>query len=297
MKRRILIVALLSVFVLSGLYMQGGPLKKKKKVLPHITQNEPFLAFCKKAIADPKVFRRFKRDPIYNLFYENVSFEEGNALLHWIQERMPEVLEENKLEKVRELDYLGNPHVYVFEPIGPFSASTLQYLKIAGELQSHFGDLKKVRIVEIGGGCGGLCKILCDLFDVEQYSIIDFPESLELCKKHLQALGMEGVQFIPLDEVKSQRCDLLISQYHFSGANGLIQKKLMKKLFPRASYGYLVCNFYPRHFRIRPLAKEQLFKKIKRLHQNVEILPEEPQTGKENCVVLWAKDYPFKEGH
>ena len=81
---------------------------------------------------------------------------------------------------------------------------------------------------------------------------------------------------------------MLFSDYGFTESNAHLQKKYLAQLALHAKKGYLVCNFVPRHFRVRPLSKQRLLKNFEGL--DYRIVPEEPKTGKDNFVLIWGRD-------
>lgn len=262
---------------------------EKNKKLTQITNNDPFRKVCKKALEDSVSFATFKRDPIYTLFYENTTFEEGQFFLSEIKKEFPQLLQSEVLQSVNRLNEVGGPRLYPFEEIGLCSPSVFRYLDLAGTFQKLFGSLQGMKIIEIGGN-GSLCKVLHELFEIEHYIIIDFKESLALTKKHLEALGIMNVEYRTPEECTDLSCDFLISEYVFTESNADLQNKYLKSIFPLAKRGYLTCNFYSKFFIIKPLDKKTLLEKIGALHPQHSLLPEEPRTGKENCVIVWNEE-------
>ena len=123
---------------------------------------------------------------------------------------------------------------------------TLAYLKLAGDLQSHFGNLDGYSIVEIGAGYGGLCKIIFDVHKPSCYTIIDTPENLELARALLKAQGIEGVRFLAFEELKgNERFDLTISHFGFSEMGKALQDHCLNKVFVFCKNGFLLCNESP----------------------------------------------------
>lgn len=290
MKWTVTILTLLVGTGLSSFSFHEDPFCSKcnRKPISQLTCNEPYLNFCKKAVADSATFDNFKRNPVYNIFYENTTVEQAEQLLAFIKERAPEFLEKAVIEKVSNLDQVGGAQVHTFEAVGSLSPSTVHYLKIAADLKKQFSDQKDLRIIEIGGGSGGLCKVMHDLFAISHYTIVDLPETLELIKKHLDVLGIKNVEYLTPDQLKTQSCDLLVSIYSFTESNVALQNRYIKKLFPFAKHGYFTCDFFPNHFLVKPLRKERLLEKIQHLHKDCLKLPEEPETGKDNFRLIWG---------
>lgn len=294
MKKNFLFVIILIPICLftASLYLKQGhllPTSKKKKLVQALSQHEMYKKFCQTAIADEEIFKNFKRDPIYNLLNEYVTYEEGEKYLERIQEQTPDFIEPTVLERLQKNDQIGNPRTYAYNQLF-FSPTTLQYAKIASDLKSRFGDLKNFKVIEIGGGYGGLCAVLSSLFEISSYTIVDLSPSLDLSKKYLNQLSVKNVQFLHPDALRSgEQYDLVISNYDFTQSASSLQSIYLDKIFAVADRGYIVCNFFPKHFRVRPLAKESLLNKVQRLGITPEILPENPPTGKDNCVLVWGE--------
>lgn len=254
-----------------------------------MTEIPSFLGFCEEAASDPEVFKKFKRNPIYALFHDNGTFEEGRYFLKKIKHSFPELLDPALLEKVRTIDCVGRPKIHDFGSVGPFSPSTLHYLKIAADLKSQFGKLENARIIEIGGESGALCKVLHEVFDVDHYVIVNLKEPLGLIQKHLTKLGLKHVQYVTTDELKLEPCDLLISTHGFSESSSTLQKRYMRKLFSGAKRGFIFCRFYPKQFQLMAMKKDPLIKRAKRVCGNVSLLPEDPSTGNDNFILSWSQ--------
>ena len=249
-----------------------------------ISDNQVYPAVCRSAASDEEAFAHFKRHSIYNLIHEYTTFEEGTAYLEEIARAYPDLL--GQIERFRQNDRLGDPKTFDYGSIGTLSPSTLRYIKIAGDLRRAFGDLTGMKVIEIGGGYGGQCKILSDLFAFESYTIVDLPESLALARTYLDKLGVAGVRFLSPKELSDKEsCDLVISHYGISEYDRPLQKRLLERVVAHAKKSYLVCTSYPRHFRIKPLGKEDLLKQLKTLGLSYQILPEEPLMGKNHFII------------
>lgn len=277
------LIFFVSVFGL-GFFFQKGPKHVPSK---QMTEIPAFLSFCEEAAKDPEVFKKFKQNPIYALFHDNGTFEEGRYFLKRMKKNFPEFLDPTLLEKVRTIDCIGSPKIHDFGSVGPFSPSTLHYLKIAADLKSQFGKLENARIIEIGGESGALCKVLHEVLDVERYVIVNLKEPLALIQKHLGKLGLKHVQYVTPDELKLEPSDLLISTHGFSESSSPLQKRYMRKLFSGAKHGFVYCRFYPKQFQLMSMKKDLLLKRAKRCCRNISLLPEDPPTGSENFILTW----------
>ncbi|MCI0382762.1 MAG: putative sugar O-methyltransferase [Chlamydiae bacterium] len=281
---------LISLFIIALFYWKSLPsfLSLKKSHILHLSDNGLYPEFCKAAVENEKIFSHFKREPVYNLIEEYTSHEEGKSYLAFIQKDAPDFLKFKKLSRIQSNDLIGNPKTHRFEPIGTFSPSTLRYVKVASDLRKCFGSLHDFRILEIGGGYGGQCKILSDLFPLASYTLVDFKEPLELAKKYLNKMGVKNVHFLTPNEISDlENYDLVISNYSFTESTAKLQKHYLNGIFSKAKRGYLTCNFFPKHYKIKALSKERLLSLFKKMGKDIEERQEEPQTGKDNFILVW----------
>lgn len=284
--RKIFFLPLFLFLVVYLFYSRHSLFHPKEKKLTQITNNESFRNMCVKAVEDSAQFSFFKQDPIYTIFYENTTQEEGEFFLSEIKKNFSKLLQLEVLQQVSILNEVGGPRLYPFEELGLFSPTLLRYLALAGKLEDLFASLQGWDIVEIGGN-GGLCKVLSELFEIKSYTIIDFPESLALTKKHLEALGVANVFYCTAEEYTKRPCDLVLSEYSFTESHSDLQKKYVKSIISVAKHGYLICNFYSKAFLIKPLEKIALLQIISSLHPKYSLMPEIPCTGKDNCIITW----------
>lgn len=284
MKARFFVLILFIGLFFSGVAMRA---RSEKLETRQLTDNESFLAFCMEA-ATSESFLQFRKSPLYTIFYEGATFEQGREFLKEIKLRFPEVLKKDVIEKVREVDCVGGPHVYCYGSYGPFSPSTLLNMKIAGELIHHFGEMENLSIVEIGGN-GSLCKVLHEILDVEHYTIVNLEEEGRLTRRYLEKLGLSHVQCMAPQEVRCSECDLLLSYGTFSESCMKLQKKYIKNLIPYAQRGYLVGGKIPKRFGVRTLKPRFLFERVRRVCPSVEVLHEHPEMGKHDFVLVWGK--------
>lgn len=291
MKRKLKVLLLIACALVLGsyLFLKKEMKHAESKHLPIcISDNGLYPAFCKTAAQDEIEFQNFKRVPIYNLVQEYSTYEEGHDYLVQILSKYPFLLD--KLEQFRKNDSFGNPKVFNYPFVGFFSPSTLRYVKVAGDLKKHFGDLNEYNVIEIGGDYGGQYKILSDIFQFNSYTIVDLPECLELAKKCLEKQGLYGVKYITPDKISDLgQYDLVISNYSFTEFTRNYQKRFLQKIFKKSKNGYLTCNFYPKHFGVKSIPKDELVHSLSSLGLNLEELPEEPPTGKDNFILIWKE--------
>lgn len=280
------------LILLSGtlvFYIKNGRLAfhPKKRFLSQLTDNDALRHLCRAAIGQPDRFATFKSDPVFTLFYENATQKEGEEIAEYLLTHAQPLFSTPALEVLRQIDAIGGPATYSYPNIGSVSPSSLRTLKIVHDLQAHFGNLDGLKIAEIGAGHGTLCTLLKTLYPSIQYTIVDAPYLFSLAQKNLGLLGISGVDFLPIQEAEERSFDLVISDHAFTESGKALQQALFQKLIRRSPRGYFVCNFFPKHFRVYPWKREELLKKFMKLPVEIELLPEYPESSKEDFILLW----------
>ena len=251
-----------------------------------ISQYGQYVEYCQRASRDEEDFKNFKRHPFYRCILEHATYQQGQQYLEAIYWHYPHLL--SRMDKFRQNDSIGHPVVYSYPLIGKFSPTTLQYIKIAGDLYQHFGDLSQLRIIEIGGGYGGQCFILSQLTGFRHYTIVDLPECLLLAEKYLKTIHVPHVSFMSPPQLDNiPQADLLISNYAFSEIQYDEQMNYLEKLIKRIPMGYMTINFISKLFGISSLSEKDLVQALESYGASVMVLPEDPPTGDHNIIIMW----------
>lgn len=240
---------------------------------------------CPKAFADEKP----QAGPYFRIFrqiMERLSFEEGQKYLDVTLTHYPELL--IYFDQFRENDHIGEPIIYDYgDKIGYFSPSTLQYIKILGDLKHLFGDLSKMRIVEIGGGYGGLCKTL-SVLGFAQYTIIDTPQNLLLSKNYLSQLGVKGVTFVESENINpSQHYDLVIVHSTWSKIKKSQQEKYLRNIVVPTANGYVWHHAKAKFFGINSFSIADIVSLLHKNHRKGKVEPERFLIGTPNQLITW----------
>ena len=260
-----------------------------------ISELSEYPKFCEIAAKEDVIFQDFKRNPKYQYVLEHLDLNQGLDYLAVITRSYPFIL--NKIEKFRENDRLGNPLTYYYGSLyGNLSPSTLRYMKVAGELVDLFGDLSNKKIIEIGGGYGGQCKIISDLTGFNSYTLIDLPECCLLAEKYLKTLNVNNTYFISSRNLPTSpdRCrpkeklyDLVISNYAFSEITSDEQIEYIDKIINKSKSGYITCNFTSDFFYLTSLSLEEILSLITIPGRKIQVLPEEPNSFPGNTLIIW----------
>jgi hypothetical protein len=277
MKKCLLAVAILGAFVFFFFFI------KKKESGGSV--NVEYLQACREVVASDDAFCQFKRHPLYALFQEFTTFEEGKELVEAIYREAPDLLNPILMKKFHTNDEVGDPPTFFYKRMGLFSPTTLRYIKVVGDLRAHFGNLDGMKVVEIGSGYGGQCKMLSDLFAFASYTLVDMPDALEVAKRYLAKLEVAPVQFIAAEQAAKLPCDLVVSHYGFTELSAGRQREYIDKILRVADRGYLICHFFPKTFGVRALCKRDLLKALAKAGISYQI---EDDT-QNRCTIIWRK--------
>ena len=197
----------------------------------------PYLQACRAASQGSDFFRGFKSHPAYRHVLEHVSYEEGKQYLDEIK-----IDYTDKLDEIKENDALGTPVTCTYDGVGTISPTTIRYLKNTSDIVTKFGTSFN-SIVEIGGGYGGLCKVLSSFVDFEQYLLLDLEECNMLSRKYLSHFDLPTMSYQAEEIVELEdRFDLLISNYALSECNRETQMMYIERFVKNSDKFYLMHN-------------------------------------------------------
>ena len=135
-----------------------------------------YLEACKEAVASDTAFANFKSNPKYKTILEHVLKDQGQAYLNICKDMNEEAVWEN-IEAFKENDSIGNPELYPYPGMqGTISPTTLRYMKNTFEMALMLDGAEVSKVVEVGGGYGGLCRVLSKVCEFDEYILIDLPE-------------------------------------------------------------------------------------------------------------------------
>ena len=222
----------------------------------------PYLNVCNYAANSDEFFKQFKSHPAYRHVLEHVSFEEGQQYLKEI-----DIDYLDKLDEVKENDSLGSPVTYEYPSVGEISPTTIRYIKNTSDIINKFGNSFD-SIVEIGGGYGGLCKVLSSFIKFEQYLLLDLEECNLLSRKYLSHFNLPTLSYRSeeIDEI-DENFDLLISNYAFSECHKEVQQDYIERFIKKSNNFYIMHNNF--HLELGTIPHEQFVEIMSDTH-NVE---------------------------
>ena len=197
----------------------------------------PYLSACRAAAQGSDFFKNFKSHPAYRHVLEHVSMEEGHQYLDEI-----EIDYKDKLDEVKENDLYGTPITCSYDGVGQISPTTVRYLKNTSDIVTKFGTSFD-SIVEIGGGYGGLCKVMSSFVKFEQYLLLDLEECNMLSRKYLSYFNLPTMSYQAEEIVNVEdNFDLLISNYALSECNRETQMMYIERFVKKSDKFYLMHN-------------------------------------------------------
>lgn len=233
-----------------------------------------YCELCRRAVKDPAVFATFRRQPEYTQVLEHVTAEQGLSYL----DQLGQVSLKQRAEWVLN-DSVGSPIVVPYLGVGSgeaVSPTTLRYAKNVLDLEKLFSNLDGARIVEIGGGYGGLARLVKACWPKCNYTIIDLPEPLALAEKYLNALNTD-VNFVDAFKLPQRvSADLFISNYALSELQRRVIELYVSSVALNCPRGYISANaaesFLPNL--LGPLG----------VRRQIEV----PLTGPNNYMLVWG---------
>jgi putative sugar O-methyltransferase len=208
--------------------------------------SEPFLLACKDSASNDIAFKNFRRDERFYSILEHVTYDEG---VLYIKERLDTNIcsqsFKDLLSKMLENDRIGNPVRYDYLDIGLVCPTTLRYIKNLYDIASMIdaSEPKFNNIVEIGGGYGGLCRMLKSIFSINNYLLIDFSEVNQLSKRYLSEYYTDKILWMTPETFSNvNNVDLCISNYAFSECDRKIQNEYYEKVIKKSKMFYITYN-------------------------------------------------------
>lgn len=252
------------------------------------SDNQEYRGYCLQAAQDEKTFNNFKRGQEVIAAIHNLGEYSGVEMLDHIYYHFPHLLE--FFDKFRQNDLVGNPRTFIYPRAGDFSPTNLRYIKIGGEIEYFFGDLEGKTIIEIGGGYGGQCKILSDLFKFKEYILVDLPEVLALARKYLERVGVENVTYLTMEQLPQNRTyDLVISNFALSECSRKVQKTYLNQVLAVSLGGFIYCNQMRWMPDTAPFRPREMIEEIKKIGRKPKLYEEMPLTARDNYLVVWKE--------
>jgi len=198
-----------------------------------------YLDFVRKINSDPEEFRQFRRNQDIRGIIDGVTPLAAKSYLKKIKQLDSEWISRHWSEIILN-DLVGCPFRVDFGMGAESAPINMRYAWQALEIDRKLGIADK-RVVEIGGGYGGLARMICALFSPKEYVIVDLPEVLDMTREYLRQYHLPNpIRFESTDSV--QHADVFIANYSVAELDRAEQRKYLDNIILRSTSGYLVHN-------------------------------------------------------
>jgi len=209
-----------------------------------------YFAVCQEAAINNGVFSSFRSNPRYNQILEHVSQEMGARYFDIIQKESPHLC---WFYKFITSESIGQPTVHRYGSFN-ISPTTLRYIKVLSDLVKIYPSLDGLHIAEIGGGYGGQCKIIHDVFTPASYTIFDDPKVIPLQERFLEKAKVNGCSHIYFNKPR-ENFDLVVSNYCLDELSGDLQNYYKEVVLNKCCVFYITAIKELSHLLEKPYEK------------------------------------------
>ena len=148
--------------------------------------------FCYSASRYSEVFQNFRNHPICGWAVDYARPAQGMGYLTKILQNPNFKISIEQWKNFLMNDAVGTPLIAKYDLQGgsiACSPTTLRYIKVLSDIVTYFDTEKIKTVAEVGIGYGGQCRILRSFLKIDEYNLIDLPETLALAEKFLDVLS------------------------------------------------------------------------------------------------------------
>jgi putative sugar O-methyltransferase len=258
--------------------------------------------FLKTIKSDSQAFLHFKRDKSFMAILEHVSQQSGTEYKHLIENEFSDDVA-NYLDIVTLNDSIGDPvkHSYAGVEMSPTNLRYIyQSLLILDKCKRWFPSKKNVKIIEIGGGYGGLSLFIQKMFKdyVIEYTIVDLPDPKALQEKFLSSVGLQKTRTVScfdINQLANEKFDLVISNYCISEISVQNKNEYFEKIIKNCDKKFFAWNYLTvesdsviwKYLKVKKvLALLGVYPPVRYISKKEYIIEEErPQTGYVNTFI------------
>tara|TARA_R110000824_G_C15220596_1_gene677547 strand:+ start:912 stop:1685 length:774 start_codon:yes stop_codon:yes gene_type:complete len=199
-----------------------------------------YIESIKEFLSSEDCFSNFRQPSTgYNAILEHVCPRGGNIYSAHLKSNHSQILEKY-LEDFKKNDSIGNPVLQDYEGFGEINTTTLRYIKYAVDILEGFGPLNNYDLIEIGGGYGGLARILNCVYNFKSIKLVDLPEPLELQSKYLSKFSIPCETYEPQDDIHVEKKTLVVSNFAWCECDKDIRNKYIKDIISKCNRVYIV---------------------------------------------------------
>jgi putative sugar O-methyltransferase len=144
-------------------------------------------------------------------------------------------------DEICKNDLYGDPvRLHFDHALSPVNSCTMRYVWNAWETVTNL-RIEGRRVVEIGGGYGGLARLICQFGKPSEYTIVDLPEALALSEMYLRRYELSTkLAFLRPDEAMSG--DVFIANYSLAEFGRNVQMHYLDAVVSKSDSGYFTHN-------------------------------------------------------
>jgi hypothetical protein len=231
-----------------------------------LTDTVEYRDFCRRAATDPATFQTFRRQPEYE-HVVRVGEDDGGRYLR----RLTDV-------PVDAASTIGDPRMYDYPGASvPLDPVMVRYYHDRQEIRRWFGSTTEMDVLEIGGGFGGLARLLAP--ETSIYDIRDLSEARMLQDAYLERFGLTVG-----DAVAGHPYDLVVSTFAFSELTRETMSNYEAHYLRHCLRGWMICNFLA----VEQVYEDEMLELVQRWHPLARWEPETPETHPANRVMVWG---------
>lgn len=201
-----------------------------------------------KAATEDEAFKSFRRAPGVREIVEGVPDVVGKGYFAKLVDELSLDTLITMWERATKNDLYGDPQLVEFNEHHKAASTTMRYLWNVVDMEKRGIKMDHAHIVEIGGGYGGLCRMICEFHDPVSYTIVDLPEALTLAERYLSCFDLH-INYVSCFEYEyhDDPITTFISNYALTELTKDIQHGYVNKFMRSAPYGYVTYNSQPRN--------------------------------------------------
>ena len=205
------------------------------------THTPSYRKICKKILRSHSKLSTFRQIPEVREKFDFVKQKDSLSYIEWLKDFGRE-LNNNEENRLIKQDTFGKPIVHSFKKYVA-CPTTWRTVKIAQEIKNEFGDLADQHLIDIGGGYGGLCRILALLEGFGSYTFVNYSECNQVIQRFLEPLNLSNVFYIDLESYSENtfsHYDLIISDQSFFELEDFQQNRILEHLIRKIANGYFI---------------------------------------------------------
>lgn len=244
-----------------------------------------FKEALKKTANDENAFASFRGESGIREIVEGIPDVTGYGYYRKIVDKISQDELALIWDRATRNDAYGNPNVVQFT-VGKAASTTMRYLWNIIDMNANNVMLDDADIVEVGGGYGGLCRMVHEFHKPKSYTIIDIPEAYKLAEKYLAKYDVYP-KFVSAEDAAKFNdisVDTFVSNYALTELSRDQQREYVDGIMARASCGYITYNSQSSESR-----RQYSLEELKKVARGISSIHDENVKKSECRVLIWAK--------